>query len=160
MLQLNIQIENDFEMVSSKVKVIFSTDYFSTKDSTELDFNKSTDSYTGNIGLNNFKGKVQYYIVAQTSNNQTSVLPKNAPSEKFSFRVGPDYYPPELKHNSTKIVSKCNPSVEILALANDNLGIQSVKVEFKIDGIEQEPEVMQKNKLELYGCSLQLPNSI
>ncbi len=142
---------------NSEVKLFFSKDYFKTKDSVLLVYNNSNDHFEGNLPLNSFKGKVQYYFEAISNKNKTITYPNHAPSNMLSFKIGADYYPPCIKHNPSKLVSKINPEIEFTAEATDNLGIEAVKVEYRINGIDQEPFQLTAEMNDTYKGNLHIP---
>lgn len=142
---------------NSTLKMVFSKDYFNTKDSIILTYNNSNNQFEGSLPLNSHKGKVQYYYEANGTDNKVSTYPNNAPKNMLSFKIGADFYPPSIKHNPSKLVSNSNPEIELTAVATDNLGIGSVKVEYRINGIAQAPVQLSAEMNDIYKGSLHLP---
>lgn len=157
-VQLGINSETPF--VPETVKLIFSKDYFTTNDSVLLSFNASLQKYSASLPVNNHMGNIQYYFVAQSSEGKTYQLPSTAPEKKLSFRIGPDYSAPLVQHNPVKLVSSTLKSVHLKGKADDNLGIKSVKVEYKIDGTEQKPVYLTLDSEDLFSGSVELPDYI
>lgn len=137
-LPIQTKILNNLQLKESSVKVIFSMDSFSTKDSVSLVLNKTTDQFEGAIPLDFHLGKVQYYFQAKTTDNKVFTQPYQAPENRLSFKIGTDYYSPTMRHNPLKLVSNTNPVIDFSAIASDNTGIQSVNVEYSINGVAQE----------------------
>ena len=140
-----------------KVQVIFSTDYFSTKDSTTLEFNAASSLFEGNIPLNFHLGKVQYYFKSETADKKIITHPLQAPNNILDFKVGPDYYSPDLQHNPTKLISSVNTELLFTAIAEDNMGINSVIVEYKINNGAQETIQLNSDIDNVYLGYLNLP---
>ncbi|QGY44357.1 T9SS type A sorting domain-containing protein [Maribellus comscasis] len=157
-LPLQIGINSEIPFDPTVVKIIFSKDYFTTKDSVSLSFDASLQKYTGNLPVNNFLGNIQYYFVAQSANNIFK-LPSTAPNKKLTFRIGPDYSAPIVFHNPVKLVSSLLNSVQLTGKAEDNLGIKSVKVEYKVDGIDQEPVLLTVDE-ENFSGTVELPGNL
>ncbi len=155
---LGISSENTF--VPSSVKMVYSKDYFTTKDSVELNFDAFIQKYTANFPVNNHLGNIQYYFVAKSSEGKIYKLPSTAPNKKLSFRIGPDYSAPIVQHNPVKLISSSIKSVELKGKAADNMGIKSVKVEYKVDGIEQKPVFLNINSEDFFSGSVELPDYI
>ena len=83
--------------------------------------------------------------------------PDNAPEKKYSFRIGPDYYPPVLKHNPSKMLTTSHPILDMSAIATDNVGIESVSVIYRINGQDQEPVALKFQGDDVYTGQLELP---
>ncbi len=149
-LPLAVSVISETSIDSSSVKVIYSTSYFTSKDSSYLSYNKTSNKFEGTLPLNYFVGQVQYYIEVTSKENKTFKLPSNAPNKKLSFRIGPDYTPPTVQHNPVKFISKSTTQMQLTTIAKDNLGVNTVKVEYKIDGIQQESFNLSGNTENLY----------
>ncbi len=145
------------EFDCSAVQLIFSTDYFSTKDSVTLCYNKTDKVFEGKIPLGFHLGKVQYYFKTKTADNKVITQPRQAPANVLDFKVGPDYYPPVLQHNPVTLVSGKNAEIGLSAHATDNMQVESVTVEYKINGIEQEPIQLTAETNDNYRGNLVLP---
>ncbi len=159
-LAVQTQIENDTEFDHTSVQVVYSTDGFVTKDSVTLAFNSTKTQFEGNIPVNFYLGKVKYYFKAKTTDNKVFTQPYQAPSNLLNFKIGPDFYPPSLNHNPLKLVSVLNPSIELEAVATDNIGIESVSVEYRINGVDQEAIQLKSEELVNFNGKLLLPANI
>ena len=157
-IPVEIAIMSDVDIDSSSVKVIFSTDYFSTSKSSLLTFNESVNKFTGTISTDFHMGNVQYYFTAKAADNQSFNMPAQAPEKKFSVRIGPDYAAPQLVHNPERIIYTGKPVLDLSVFAHDNIGISSVKIEYKIDGIIQDPVNLDSYREDAYKGQIQLPN--
>jgi hypothetical protein len=156
-LPIKTNIISGSNIDKSNVKVVFSKDYFTTKDSLLLSYNNSSNQFEGELPVSFYKGKFQYYFSAKTTDNKSLTYPNRAPLNILSFKIGTDYYAPSLKHNPTKMVLNSNPVIDFTAIATDNLGIQSVKVEYRINGVNQEPFQLRASKDDIYEGSLHIP---
>ncbi|MBN1819623.1 MAG: T9SS type A sorting domain-containing protein, partial [Prolixibacteraceae bacterium] len=85
-------------------------------------------------------------------------FPNSAPDKNFSFKIGPDFIPPVISHNPQKIIAENLAEFEIKALTSDNLGVNSVKVEYKINGILQSPVNLKLSGNESYSGIIQFNN--
>lgn len=156
-LPIQTKINSDLLFENSSVQIIFSINNFATQDSATFSFNQSNQLFETNLHINNFKGKVQYFFKAKTAANKTITQPNLAPDNLFSFKIGSDYYSPQLKHNPSKLVSSSNPKIYFSAIASDNIGIAQVKIEYQINGVAQETFQLQTDNLDNYFGELQLP---
>lgn len=140
-IPVQLKIEGEIDPDTSSVKIIFSRDYFTTRDSAKLFYDKQNDCFSGLLPVNFFIGNIQYYFIAE-SHFKKFRLPSTAPAKKFSFRIGNDYTPPSLSHTPVSWVNSGENEVLISAEATDNLGIKSVVVEYSLNGVPHEPVVL------------------
>ena len=148
------------QIQNNEVQIIFSTDNFSTKDSVTLKLNKSNNLFEGNLPLNSYLGKVQYFFKSVTSDNKSITYPYQAPKNVLDFKIGPDYYSPTLQHNPTKLICSSNSEICLSAIAVDNMEIKSVTVEYKINGIIQELISLKMEKDNVYNGHINLPDNL
>jgi hypothetical protein len=156
-LPLALGINSEIAFDSSSVKVIFSKDYFTTRDSVSLTYNHTSKKFTGDLPVNNHLGIIQYYFKTNSVENKLYKLPSVAPGKKLSFRIGPDYSPPYVQHNPVKVISKALKTMDVTATANDNLGVKSVTVEYKLDGVLQEPVNLTVAADDLFSGTVEIP---
>jgi len=77
---------------------------------------------------------VYYYITVSDNVGFTNTLPAGAPNEAFSFYAGPDTISPVIAHQPFEDVPETLWPPNVIATVTDNIGIDSVSVEFNIDG--------------------------
>ena len=159
-IPLNIGIDDAEKPEEFEVEVVFSTDYFASNHTAELQYKNETNRFEGEMPVNFHLGTVQYYFILKDAENKTYNLPAGAPSKKYVMRIGTDYFSPEVKHNPVKIIAQDVSEVDFTALVNDNLGINSVKIEYKINGALQEPVELNTGENNFYKGALQLPANI
>jgi hypothetical protein len=155
-VKLSIKSDHDQNQFTS-VRIIYSTDGFSSVKYTDMHMDEASSGYAGKMLAGNQPGKIQYYIEARTSDNRSFRHPSDAPSKLFTMNIGPDYYVPNLFHNPVKMLAGTLPEIEFKAEATDNIGIGSVKVDYKINGILQEPFSLANWKADLYAGKITLP---
>lgn len=132
-ISFDAQLESDFDLDSTRIYLVYSTNKFQKVDSVLL---KSTAV----LGVFNAKitpvqnSILQYYFSASDVKKRTFVLPSNAPARYFSFSTGVDKTAPIVVHEPVKYILSSNPSVKIEATATDNIGIKSVNVEYFVNG--------------------------
>ncbi len=150
----NTQAEN------STVQVVFSTSYFSSKDSVTLKYNKASKRFEGHIPLQSYAGKVQYYFKSTLADNTVITQPRQAPKRILNFTIGADNCSPTLQHNPEKIVSTTHPEINLSAIATDNLGIKNVTVEYKINNVLQDPIQLSAKANDVFNGKLNLPGKL
>lgn len=159
-LAVRTSVSNVALLNLNSVQVVFSTNYFKSKDSVTATFNSSKQLFEASLPLHSHKGKVQYYFRAKTADKQSFTFPKLAPRNILNFKIGPDYYPPALQHNPAKLVNGQNPSVDFVAIASDNMGVGAVSVEYTINGKAQEPFFLTAKTEALFTGNLHLPKNL
>jgi hypothetical protein len=158
-LPVGFQITTEVELYEPVARVMFSWDNFETVDSVLLTYDKVSEHFTGKIPFGYNSGNFQYYMVMY-ERNRLHKLPATAPGKTFSLRVGPDYKAPVLAHNPQKIISAGSAELPLAALASDNIGIKSVVVEYKVNGIAQDPFFMENRGDEAWSGKLPVPAGI
>ena len=96
---------------------------------------QSATLFTGDLPLPDLPGPVQYYIVAVDTQGRNRFLPALAPSAVYTFDVGRDTEAPSITHDATLRVPTFAWPVTLYAQAQDNLGIDSVWVEYVRRGV-------------------------
>ncbi|MBN1987239.1 MAG: hypothetical protein JW761_13095, partial [Prolixibacteraceae bacterium] len=128
----------DMPLLNSSFRLIYSTSYFSSADTVQLVYNPTNRKFEGEMPLRFFQGVVQYYFEVNSADGRIFRFPSTAPEKKLDFRVGPDYYPPEIRHNPLKIISENAAGFELSAMVTDNISVKNVKVEWKVNGVVSE----------------------
>ena len=159
-LPVAIKLNSDLEVDTSSVQMVFSTDYFSTSKKVTLIHNTTTNLFEGNLPLNNYSGRVKYYFTVKSNDNRVFTHPVHAPKNSLSFQIGPDYYPPIIKHNPTKLISQAISNINFSVIAEDNIGINTVKVEYRINGIEHKAFLLNSEETDNYKGSLTIPTQL
>ncbi|MFN8547133.1 MAG: hypothetical protein U0527_03965 [Candidatus Eisenbacteria bacterium] len=94
--------------------------------------------YAGLIPPQPLGTEVRYFVKGRvTSPLIDAVLPAGAPANQFVFRVATDATPPVVAHTPLADKAAAMWPVGISAQVTDNLGVSSVKVEWKINGASQ-----------------------
>jgi len=87
--------------------------------------------YTGYIPPQPRSGTdVDYYLVATDSTGMVSHFPASAPTEVFSFHVGPDTTPPVIQHVSLPDQIQADWPPVLIAEVTDNAEVASVELTF------------------------------
>lgn len=99
------------------------------------------DTYAGSLPLPSEAGELQYYVEALDTEGRRRRLPAGAPLDTYRFVVGPDAVPPTIAHEAPLNVSVVGWPIDLYAEVRDNIGVDSVWVEYVIedaDGTAQE----------------------
>jgi serine protease AprX len=125
-------IDSRLPLVASEIKLVYGTDT-NFGNEVVMQSTGTTDEYSAQIPGTGSPSEFYYYIT--TTNNQqiTSTFPFGAPTEYFRFYAGPDSVSPVISHSALYNQALSRWPAEIIATATDNLGIDSVWVEFRIN---------------------------
>ncbi len=96
---------------------------------------RSATLFTGNFPLPDLPGAIRYYIEAVDTQGRRRVLPALAPRAAYIFDVGKDTTAPSITHDASLRVPIFAWPVTLYAQAQDNLGVDSVWVEYVRRGI-------------------------
>jgi hypothetical protein len=147
----NLSIESDFEIDSNAVFVYFSTDSFTkNKDSLLLIRDNASGIFSATLNPKIELGKIDYYIKARDKMNRIFLLPTEAPAEIYSVTIGTDNQPPEIIHTPIRYFITNGEKIKISTIADDNLGIDSIYVEFSINKVPQQPFGLTLDSANIY----------
>jgi hypothetical protein len=159
-LPVSVQVSSELDVDSSSVSITFSTDNFVSSQTVSLKYSATSKQFEGELPLNNAKGKITYYYAATSTNNIQYTCPDRAPERIYSFYIGTDYYPPVLSHNPTQLLTTANPVLDLTVEATDNVGIETVKVEYTINGEVQELCALNYISSDIYGGQIQFSTNL
>ncbi len=95
----------------------------------------TTDNrFAGELPVPKEAATVRYYVEAVDEQGRRRRLPTSAPTETYAFDVGPDHVPPVIRHDAPGRASLIAWPVTLYAEVEDNLGVDSVWVEYEIRG--------------------------
>lgn len=91
------------------------------------------DLYAGDLPLPGTNATVAYYVEAVDVDGRRRSLPAAAPAETYAFEVGPDEEAPTIAHDPLPQISVAGWPIELYAAVEDNLGVDTVWVEYTIE---------------------------
>jgi hypothetical protein len=92
----------------------------------------SGDVYAGDLPLPDQPVAIRYYVEAVDAQGRRRRLPAGAPSETYSFLIGPDDEPPFIVHTPREHASVIAWPITLFAEIGDNIGVDSARVEFTL----------------------------
>ncbi len=144
------EIYSDTAVLTGSRYLYYSFDGFGKSDSLPMNPTANPDEYAANIPVEDYGINVSYYIQAVDTFERVYTSPAQAPSNSYSFYVGTDTIPPKIDHIPLSFVLESSDSVEIRARIWDNLGIDTAEIQYKINGVEQEPIDLDPDTLNEY----------
>jgi Secretion system C-terminal sorting domain len=136
---LSVDIRSDTIYDHNKVGVVFSFDNFLTSDSLFLTSAGSNDTYSTSINIPKYNSELQYYFFAVDCFLRTyrspsvykdfSIIKNN----RYHVFIGTDTVKPVISHTPAAYYLQMVDSIKYTAKVTDNLGIDSVYMEFKVN---------------------------
>lgn len=139
-LTFNIEIKSDYELDTTSLYVVLSTDSFQTQsDSLPLLPAGEPNMFTTNYLPPEGTKKIYYYMNAGDKKNRIFRLPADAPEELYTITIGPDTIPPTIEHKPIAYYLLNGEDLKVTAIIDDNLGVDTAYVTYSINGAEQPP---------------------
>lgn len=126
-------VTSDTSIQSDGLYLYFSTDGFLSHDSIQLIETAIPGDYTADIPVADTGYNISYYIQVEDYFNRKYRKPSAAPDDFFKFFVGKDHISPVIDHEPISFMLTSFDSVQISADVSDNLGIDSVYIEYFIN---------------------------
>lgn len=134
-ITLDINIASDTLLKKHNSFVYFSTDDFTSRDSVEIvpaEAGKGS-AYTAVLPIEEYNTTVTYYISVVDTFKREYSLPYDAEKEPYELTVGLDAEPPSGLHIPDKFLLQGQAELPLLSIAQDNLGVQSVEIDYKVN---------------------------
>jgi Zn-dependent metalloprotease len=101
------------------------------------------DEYSATIPAQSYGTTVQYYIFAKAQDTGDLMTdPEGAPASVHTFSIGNDSEPPVIVHTAMTDQPDAGWPSEVTAEITDNLGLASVVLEYRMNGLPQTPVPM------------------
>ncbi len=131
------KFETDGAIEEDSCYMHYSFDEFSTVDSVLMTATVNPDEYFALIPGITAETDVYYYISVVDSFSRRYTKPSMAPENYYSFYVGTDNTFPTIEHKSIPFILIAADSLTFVADVWDNLGLDTVLVEYKINDLDQ-----------------------
>ncbi len=151
------KITSDTTFNEDTTFVYYSLDGFASYDSVKLMPTANPDEFSANIPVPAIDTTIQYYLSTYDYFDRHYTYPPYVPDIYFSFYVGPDTIKPVITHVPVEYTLVSNDSLKFLATVTDNIGIDSVYIEYYINETGQEPVTLKYDTLNKYSGYLVFP---
>jgi len=136
----NVSFDSEYDIDSSALYVIYSTDEFQTlSDTLNLVSENSDGIFSATLSPGENTEIITYYIEARDVKDRVKYAPSLAPKEYYQVKFGPDTQSPSISHTPVDYFLKRGESLTISAEVSDNLGVDTVYVEYSINNVQQSP---------------------
>ena len=130
---VNATITSINPLIAGSIKVYWGRGAGVLNDSLTMT-NTGGSNYTASISGNGSNAIYNYYISATDNGGVKSTLPANAPLGYFTFTAQTDVAPPVIVHTPLTNIPSFKFPPEVSASVTDNIGVQSVICEYRING--------------------------
>ena len=130
--------------------VHYSFDNFVSQDSLQMLKTGVLNEYATDITVSETGTRVNYYISATDKYNRVYTLPSGGGETAYTFYAGKDTVLPVVDHMPVEFMLITEDTVELEASIWDNLGIDTVIIEYQINGMEQEPFGLVNDSANMY----------
>lgn len=95
----------------------------------------NTDEYRATLPASAASRRIRYYISVKDASTRTFTSPGEAPRFFYTFSLGPDTTPPEIKHSALGAILSSEEKLDISAEISDAFGIDTAYVEYQLNGV-------------------------
>ena len=151
-----IRIKSDTLFNKDMVGLVYSYNSFAEVDTLYLTYNPAVDTFS--VALNNpgYGSRISYYFFAKDCFNRIYKLPSTGSTLPYVFYVGTDTVKPQLSHTPFDYFFDRIDTIRFSARASDNIGIDSVYVEYKINTGTTRYLRLKNDSLTLYSNFLRI----
>ncbi len=135
-------ITSDTSITSDGGYVYYSTDGFATHDSIMLTETGNPDEYTADIPVSDTGIYVSYYLAVTDYFDRIYRDPATAPEINHRFFIGKDTVKPVIEHEPVPYMLLSQDSLKFRADVRDNLGVDSVYIDYLINETAMDPVTM------------------
>jgi hypothetical protein len=130
---LSATIQSDTLYNHNKISAIYSFDNFKSSSTVIMTSPNSDNSYNTTIGITSFNTKLQYYFSAEDCFKRVYRSPSLYDSIRYQVYIGIDTVKPTIIHTPEIYYLETIDTINFKAAVTDNLGIDSVYVEYKLN---------------------------
>lgn len=130
-ITFNSVVKSDTAFLKNKVGLVYSFDKFAGKDTVYMNQPQTGDTFSFQLNIPAYNTPVSYYFFVTDYFGRVYKLPSKGESSPYSFFIGTDTIKPTVNHTPPNYLLDKSPSFRISAVADDNLGIDTVYVEYK-----------------------------
>jgi hypothetical protein len=132
-LTIEARINSDTTYNHNKVGLVFSFDGFFTSDTIYMISPMSNNKFTSDILIPSYEIKLEYYIFAEDKFLRIFRSPSYIKEFRYSIFIGTDTVKPVITHTPAEYYFSVVDSIRFEAGATDNIAIDTVYVEYKVN---------------------------
>ena len=134
------EIRSDLGLDSTSFFLYYSRDStFLQKDSIRFIYDQQNSQFRAEFEPEDKAGKFYYYLSARDISGRYFKIPDRNTEPYFIWYIGDDLIKPEIAFTPASYVLSTDDELELKATVTDNLGVDTVYVSMKFNGIEKSP---------------------
>jgi hypothetical protein len=130
---INVTIRSDTAYDRNMVGLVYSLDDFLSCDTIMMSSAPSDNSYSSLIRIPSYNLKLDYYFFAVDDFSRLYRSPSRAEKGPYTIYIGQDTIKPVISHTPPEYYFEKIDSVVIEANVNDNLGVDTVYIEYRVN---------------------------
>jgi hypothetical protein len=131
-LEINTEIRSDTTYKRDEVILVWSYDNFSTSSIVAMEAVDSGNDYTATIPVSSYETRVDYFISVKDFFLRNYISPSDT-AYPYSVFIGTDTVKPVILHTPEAYYLSVTDSIKFVAEAADNIEIDTVIIEYKIN---------------------------
>lgn len=166
-INLSATIISDTAYFRNNVGLVWSFDKFTTSDTLIMNSTPGSDIFNAKIDISSYETNLEYYIYVEDDFRRMYRSPSYIKDFRHSVYIGTDTVKPVISHSPADYFFEVVDSVKFVASATDNLGIDTVYIEYKINdgpvktlGLKQEGDDKFTNSLNIKNLSITSSDSL
>lgn len=132
-VSLSATIKSDTSYIHNRVGLVYSFDNFHSSDSIFLSSPTLNDSYNTTISIPSYNSTLEYYFFVEDVFRRLYRSPSLYGKYPYKVYIGTDTVKPVITHTPVTYYLQTVDSLKFGALVTDNLGIDSVYIEYKVN---------------------------
>ena len=132
-LPVSINVKSDTLINRDKVGVVFSFDGFNTIDTLYLASPGSNNTFSTTINISSYNSDIQYYFFVEDYFKRVYRSPSLFELFRYHVYVGSDTVKPVISHTPADYYLETVDALNLKALVTDNIGIDTVYIEYKLN---------------------------
>ncbi len=132
-IEITTRIKSDTLYNKNKIGLVYSFDNFLTADTLMMISPSSDDSFTRSVAIPSYNTRLDYYLFAEDDFLRLYKSPSVAEKRPYSLFIGIDTIKPGILHTPEEYYFEKIDSLLFEATITDNLGIDTVYVEYKVN---------------------------
>ncbi len=127
---IQASVTSDYALDTTSLLVYYSSDSFKTCDSVFMAATDLESVFVAELPVHITQGKISYFLSAADEKERVFTYPSGAPDSTFTIRIGPDFILPTINHEPIGFILTDTDSLPVKAVVDDNVGVDSVWVEY------------------------------
>lgn len=151
---ITASIKSDTTYNHNSVGLVWSFDEFKTSDTTYLVSAQSNNNYSVTVPVPKYGSELQYYLFVEDTFHRIYRLPSFIDIYRYSVYIGTDTVKPVLAHEPASYYLESVDTFRFDVLAADNIGVDTVFVEYKVNdgqsaylGLKYEGDYLYRNTI-------------